>query len=103
MSIADTVFDTFVQNTDTFDTAKYFLSMDINHAFQQPIVLEHRPYAAFLHIKVFINIRGYPWGMLNSSNSFQRSMNMLFSGLLYQSHVDDLVACVNSFKDQLKT
>lgn len=45
-------------------------------------------------------------GTLNTSNSFQHSMNRFFAGILYQGviiYIDDLVAYRNMLQEQLRS
>ena len=88
-----------------FNQCKYFSKIDFTSGFFQIKLDENdRKYTAFSTRRGKFQFRVLPQGFANSSSIFQRTMNLIMSGLGWEYilvYVDDILVFSKSFEDHL--
>eukprot|EP01088_Endostelium_zonatum_P000425 TRINITY_DN1069_c0_g2_i14.p1 TRINITY_DN1069_c0_g2~~TRINITY_DN1069_c0_g2_i14.p1 ORF type:complete len:1095 (-),score=232.18 TRINITY_DN1069_c0_g2_i14:2084-5368(-) len=89
-----------------FSNCKYFTKMDFTSGFFQiNINPEDRPVTAFSTRHGKYQFKCLPQGFVNSSSIFQRSMNMILTGLSWQYllvYIDDILIFSKSFDEHIQ-
>ena len=91
---------------DTLGETKYFSSLDLCSGYWQiELHLESMPKSAFVThcgLQEFVRL---PFGLSNGPSTFQRLMEVVLSGLVWDScflYIDDVLVCSRTFEEHLE-
>ena len=91
---------------DSLGDAKYFSTLDCNWGFWQiPLAKEDRHKMAFTTFAGIHQYKRMPFGLCNAPASYQRTLDILLSGLKWKSclvYVDDVIIYSTDFEDHLR-
>lgn len=90
---------------DALNGSKYYSVLDLCQGYHQvPVKESHKEITAFSFYGGHYEFNFMPFGLCNSAPTFQRLMDTLLSGLLYNSclvYIDDIIVYSDNFADHL--
>ena len=91
---------------DTLGETKYFSSLDLCSGYWQiELHPESRPKSAFVTHRGLHEFVRLPFGLCNGPSTFQRLMEVVLSGLVWDScfvYIDDVLVCSRTFEEHLE-